>query len=65
VAALDFRDSVVKEGKQAEFLLHEFFPWELVEAVGVRDAGVAARVRDAIRDAAHQPHLQIQPAWYF
>lgn len=65
VTARDFRDAVVKEGKQAEFLLHEFFPWELVEAVGVLDEGVAAWVRDALQGASYQPSVQVQPAWYF
>ena len=40
VAAADFRSSQVKEGKQAEFLLHEFFPWHLVRRIGVMDATV-------------------------
>lgn len=33
VDATDFRPANVKEGKQAEFLLHEFFPWHLVRRI--------------------------------
>ncbi len=42
VAATDFRDAAVKEGKQAEFLLHGFFAWRLVRRVGVLSRPVYA-----------------------
>jgi hypothetical protein len=35
VEATDFRSLPVKEGKQAEFLVFESFPWSLVERIGV------------------------------
>lgn len=35
VAATDFRDPKVKEGKQAEFLVQRFVPWGLVKHIGV------------------------------
>ena len=35
VHATDFRSTDVKEGKQAEFLVHESFPFDLVEQIGV------------------------------
>ena len=44
VKATDFRDPIVKDGKQAEFLMHESFPWELVERVGVRDELIKTKV---------------------
>jgi ssDNA thymidine ADP-ribosyltransferase, DarT len=34
VASTDFRDAKVKEGKQAEFLLFDVFPWTLIEKIG-------------------------------
>lgn len=40
VANTDFRSSDVKEGKQAEFLIHDAFPWELVKSVGVHSVEV-------------------------
>lgn len=35
VDSFDFRSASVKEGKQAEFLVHESFPWDLVTRIGV------------------------------
>lgn len=65
VAATDFRDSKVKEGKQAEFLVKRFVPWSLVERVGVRSEQVQARVLAALADAAHQPPVHVLSRWYF
>jgi hypothetical protein len=55
----------VKEGKQAEFLVHESFPWELVERIGVMSQGVGNQVVNAIRGAAHRPPVEIKPDWYY
>ncbi len=65
VAATDFRPSDIKEGKQAEFLVHERFPWGLVRRIGVQTPAMAQRVSDAIRGAAHRPPVEILPAWYY
>lgn len=55
----------VKEGKQAEFLVEEFFPWTLVRRIGVRTAHVATRAQQALADAAHKPPIEVLPNWYF
>jgi len=65
VAATDFRPADVKEGKQAEFLVHESFPWQLVERVGVISQGVGSQVVNAIRGAAHRPAVEIKRNWYY
>ena len=65
VGARDFRDSQVKEIKQAEFLVYEFFPWWLVERIGVLSEDIATRVRRVIARAAHQPEVAVMRAWYF
>lgn len=64
VAARDWRASEVKEGKQAEFLVHEAFPWKLVERVGVVSASLRAQVRN-ILGTAGQPVVEIRPDWYY
>ena len=38
IASTDFRDPNVKERKQAEFLVYGFFPFDLVERIGVHRA---------------------------
>lgn len=61
----DFRSPTVKEGKQAEFLVKQSFPWRLVSRIGVRTSGMAQRVADALRMAEHRPEVRIMPSWYF
>jgi hypothetical protein len=65
VAATDFRDPVVKEGKQAEFLVHDSFPWHLVRRIGVRSQQVYSRVLRMLADSPKRPAVEIIPAWYF
>jgi hypothetical protein len=65
VAANDFRDQAVHDGKQAEFLVLNSFPWELVEKIGVFDSQVARRVKELIAGSKHQPIVEVERAWYF
>ncbi len=65
VAKTDFRDSLVKEGKQAEFLLYESFPWSLIEAIGVRNEAIRTKVQAALRGAAHRPPVTVETSWYY
>jgi ssDNA thymidine ADP-ribosyltransferase, DarT len=65
VTATDFRSEEVKEGKQAEFLVHEAFPWDLVERIGVKSATMKAQVEAAISGARHQPPVDIRLDWYY
>jgi hypothetical protein len=65
VAATDFRPADVKEAKQAEFLLHDSFPWRLVERIGVHSQTIAPRVSSALQGAAHRPVIEIKRDWYY
>ncbi len=65
VAATDFRDMQVKEGKQAEFLFYDAFPWMLVEKIGVVNAEIHDRVQQVLRGAVHKPSLSVEPSWYY
>jgi ssDNA thymidine ADP-ribosyltransferase, DarT len=55
----------VKEGKQAEFLLQQSFPWALVEKIGVMSQAAAQQVVNALRQAHHRPSVEIQRTWYY
>jgi hypothetical protein len=57
----EFRPREVKESKQAEFLVHGTFPWELVARIGVRTAGVGGRVTEALKTCQHKPGVGIRP----
>ena len=63
VEATDWRRC--KEGKQAEFLIEQRFPWELVSRIGVRSRQVRHRTEAALEAAAHRPPVEIPPAWYY
>jgi hypothetical protein len=65
VEASDFRDAVIKEGKQAEFLVHESFPWQLVEYVGACNSRIAQQVNSIISQAKYHPTMGVKPNWYY
>jgi hypothetical protein len=65
IGATNFKDPIVKEHKQAEFLVEESFPWNLVDRVGVIDAQMAATVTTLLSNAAHQPPVAAVPTWYY
>jgi len=65
VASTDFRSPDVKEAKQAEFLMHDMFPWHLVRKIGVRSATVAQQVANILVQANHRPAVEIRPDWYY
>lgn len=65
VRASDFRDPLVKDGKQAEFLLHSRFPWELIDRIGTADAEMAAGVASILGGGAEIPLIEARPEWYY
>jgi hypothetical protein len=65
IAAREFRAAQVKERKQAEFLVYERFPFDLVERIGVQSVGMHARAAAAIARADPRPAIEVRPDWYF
>jgi hypothetical protein len=65
VGATDFRAADVKEGKQAEFLVHGSFPWERVDSIGSRTERTARQVEETLAGAKHRPKVGVRPEWYF
>lgn len=61
----DFRSPAVKEGKQAEFLVCDKFPWELVEHVGVFDQNRLELVTEALVTSTHQSTVRVENSWYY
>ncbi len=63
--AVEARDwSRVKDGKQAEFLMYESFPWELVRSIAVHSDAVAAQVA-GILGGAGAPTVAVRRDWYY
>ena len=65
IDATDWRASMVRERKQAEFLVERFFPWSLVDRVGVIDQARAQAVADEIVLVQHKPEIVVQRNWYY
>lgn len=65
VRSRDFRSPPVKEGKQAEFLVHRWFPWQLVEHVGVFDQNSLELVTQTLVTSTHRPTVRVENGWYF
>ena len=58
-------DESLKEDKQAEFLVEDSFPWELVVRIGIRSQGIHTAVQGALQGARHRPIVEIKPDWYY
>jgi hypothetical protein len=54
-----------KEGKQAEFLIEQRFPWELVSRIGVASKAIMQQALAILRKSAHQPSVEIRSEWYY
>lgn len=65
IGSNNFSDSKVKEGKQAEFLMFDVFPWRLVDKIGTVNSTIATKVQIALANAGHQPKIVPEPSWYF
>lgn len=53
----------VKAKRQAEFLVHDAFPWSAIERIGVKSPQVAARVRAMLPSGT--PAVSVEPRWYY
>jgi hypothetical protein len=65
IANPDFRDPLVKDAKQAEFLVFESFPWTLVRKIVVINGNLVERVRQIVSVSTHRPDVQVQTEWYY
>jgi hypothetical protein len=55
----------LKDGKQAEFLIEQSFPWHLIEQIGVFSQSYVQPVSLAMQRAAHRPRIVIRRDWYY
>jgi hypothetical protein len=57
----------VREKKQAEFLVKDFFPWKLIEEIGVMDETIQAQVKSILAQFPHLPHppVRVRQSWYY
>ena len=58
-------DNDRKRRRQAEFLVHQSLPWELVTEIGVLDKGVQCEVAKELGQIKHCPRISVRPEWYY
>jgi len=55
-----------KRRRQAEFLVHEFVPWDVIHQVGVYNQGIREQVlRTCSGKTGHLPEVSVEPGWYY
>lgn len=58
-------DSAVRERRQAEFLVHEWFPWSSIQRVVTRTEETAERVRSILAQHGAMQSVTVEPSWYY
>lgn len=67
VSARFWSDEDIKAKKQAEFLMEEFFPWHLIESIGVRSKHVLTDVEEIINSNSnsYKPKVSVETKFYY
>lgn len=55
----------VKEQRQAEFLVHGFFPWTAIQEVAAMTPETATQAEALLQATAQPPPVRLRPAWYY
>lgn len=67
--AVDSRDwgnsQKAKQAKQAEFLLEENFPWQLIRQIGVHSLEVEKEVNKILLQQEYKPLVTVKSDWYY
>lgn len=54
-----------KRRRQAEFLVHEFIPFSLLERIGVAGQRMAKITSALLAELEQKPLIEVKPAWYY
>lgn len=65
VSACSWSDEDIKAKKQAEFLMEEFFPWHLIESIGVRSKHTLTDVEKIINSNSYKPEVSVETKFYY
>lgn len=60
-----WRDSEVKQKRQAEFLVHNWCPWTAIDEIAVINQSIKSQVEAAISNSEYKPPVQIRRSWYY
>ncbi len=65
INATTFTEPKIKDEKQAEFLLFDFMPFNLVEKIGVHNQEILDKVSSKLSNCSHKPIISIEKTWYY
>lgn len=65
VSAHNWQDSIIKDAKQAEYLIYKQLPWRAVEAIGVISSQKQKEVQVCLEESGHLPDVNVMPQWYY
>lgn len=58
-------DEELKQKRQAEFLVHDHFPWQAVEEVVTKTDAVRLKVLGLLQRTTHRPPVVVRRDWYY
>ena len=58
-------DNDRKRRRQAEFLVRNIFPWELITEIGVMNSTIKANTENILQNFTHKPSVIVQKSWYY
>ncbi len=65
IEATYWADPVIKEKKQAEFLVHKRLNWGEIHDIGVYSKVIGDRVEKILKNTNHKPKVLIKRDWYY
>ncbi|MEA5583637.1 DarT ssDNA thymidine ADP-ribosyltransferase family protein [Nodularia harveyana UHCC-0300] len=54
-----------KRRRQAEFLVHQFLPWGLIEEIGVINTIIQTQVKEILQKINIQTPVKVYSEWYY
>jgi hypothetical protein len=60
-----FEDGDRSRRRQAEFLVHNFLPFSLIETIGVINQTIARQVNGLLQQLPTKPNIEVVPTWYY
>jgi ssDNA thymidine ADP-ribosyltransferase, DarT len=54
-----------KRRRQAEFLVNDFCPWEIISEIGVQNSQIQQQVEEMLSNSNHSTPVKVYAGWYY
>ena len=54
-----------KRRRQAEFLVHQFLPWQLINGIAVINADMQQQVQEILQEMNRNKRVEVRRHWYY